>query len=279
VNRAAVRLIMTGMLAAVGASRGVAGVPEPQALEVTATPARSAFSLHEPVLITLRFTNGSKEPLSFQLARTPAGTLFFMVLTITRPDGIQVVRSLPDEPDEIFRLGDIALAPGASTTLDGQVLNDWHDFHQLGEYRVVASIPITPAGQLTSRTHPPVRTAFTIMITPRNAGSLKETCSKLAAKASLGELQAAEASHALRFATDSECLPSLESALFHELAPFEVLDGLAGVGTPEAAAAVARAWDRLGDYQRAHALRRFTASGAGEVLRAALKNAGLDPGH
>lgn len=69
-------------------------------------------------------------------------------------------------------------------------------------------------------------------------------------------------------------MPALGSALLHELIPTEAIEGLAALGTPDAATAVARAWDHLDESQRTYALRRFTAAGAAEALRAALKKVG-----
>src|ERR1700687_533290 len=154
--------------------------------EVGEPPCQAAEAQIDANRVTLRLTNVSQQPLSFVLARSPFGTLFFMALTITQPDGTRLVRTIPDEPDETFMPGDHSLGPGGSVAFS-QVLNEWHDFREVGEYTVVASIPITPKGQFISRSDPAATTTFTIRIGPRNAESLKETCTRLAARRARGD--------------------------------------------------------------------------------------------
>ncbi|HLX06393.1 MAG TPA: hypothetical protein VKY89_00885 [Thermoanaerobaculia bacterium] len=250
-------------------------------LEVTVLPARSTWSIREPIVVGYQFKNVSAKPTSFTLARSPFGTLFFMVLTITLPSGSHIIRELPDEADEMFSPGDISLSPGESVILN-QVLNEWYDFHEVGEYRVTATIPITPSGKqgFFSRSDPAATVTFSIKVGPRNAEEIKETCDTLASKAHWRNgLEAVHASHALRFATDPLCIPALVITLgqLDSMIRTEALLGLARVGTPDAAAAVAASWEHLDASDRTYALQFFTSAGAGEMLRAALVKIKVHP--
>ncbi len=172
----------------------------------------------------------------------------------------------------MFMPGAVSLAPGVEVVFD-QTLNEWDGFRDQGQYRITAAIPLTPDKQFISRTAPRINVAFNVVVGPRNPDQVKETCEQLAAKATArNALAAVEASHALRYATDAACVPALARALaqFSMIVKLEALRGLAGVGTPDAAAAVAGEWDHLDDSEKASAFRWFGFSGSEALLRTAL---------
>jgi hypothetical protein len=225
------------------------------------------FSLHEPMVAVLRIQNDSAQAAHFDLGLNHKGALVF---TFTQPDGKQIVRNLPEDFDGFGEIGEVALKPGDSYH-EELVLNDWQEFDQLGTYEF--QLAIAPSSQPSQRQAPKLRTAGRSRVTPTDTVRLGTACGRLAALA-LGKNATAawNAAHALSYATDQVCLPSMLQALAGCFAcRADILLGLAKMGTPEAARGVAGAWNMLDEHSRKSAMLDFSQVGKAPLLDTALR--------
>lgn len=106
------------------------------ACQYSLTIAKTRFSQHEPILLTLVITNSSYELLPVSLGYDREGGFIF---TVKRPDG-----SLKEIPRKRAREGP-ALAGNFSieaqkTYTQQLILNEWYDFQDPGVYEINASL-------------------------------------------------------------------------------------------------------------------------------------------
>lgn len=247
------------------APAGGAGSPLMIALRLE----KSTYSLHEPVVATLEIYNRSAASMNLDLGKNAVGNL---KVTVTDPTGHQGMRTPPpDLPDGLSFPGGITVA--ASSRYDKDlVLNDWYDFMQSGRYTVrldllnQAASPNTAALSATS----------SLEVGPQDSAELRATCERLAQRALASRGANADvAAHALSFAANEVCLPAMAQVFHGGFGPgFNVVTGLARLGTKEALAVVVGEWDRLDKLSRQLVLQAFYAAGRSAILREALAKAG-----
>jgi hypothetical protein len=230
-----------------------------------------AIFLHEPVLARLQIWNGAEHAVRFDLGLDHKENLTF---TFNQPDGARVVRRLPVYFDEFGEIGIVALEPGQTYSAD-LVLNEWQNFDQQGDYEVKVEVPAAE-GSVAAQGEPVVASAR-LRVTARDPARLAAVCKRLEVTAmGRSPITALEAAHALRFATDEVCTPSLSKLLRATIKWIRVdaIEGLASIGTPAAVGAVVDAWDGFDPTDRMVALGRFTSAGAGTALRDGLVRSG-----
>ncbi len=239
---------------------------------VSLAPQQATFSLREPVIVVLQIANGSQSSVQIDLGKNFKGGLVF---DIREPDGRHAVKRLPPDGiyDDIFIRGDVSLNPGEECRKIF-VLNEWQDFDEVGIYQVRVELPPSPSlAALGVDLH---SASVQIRIAPRDPAKLAATCEHLAELAIHSATRSAmEAGHALRYAQDEVCLPSLARVLKEShAAKEEAVKGIAKLPAPGAVAAIVAAWDALNDLYRVVALGEFGRAGKGNALRTALELAG-----
>ena len=85
------------------------------------------LTLHEPVILTFKVTNGSPRVIKLDLGEDRKAGFSF---TLTRPDGTTI--KLPTYvPEGLSVFGAVLVQPGDSY-VQNLLLNEWHDFAALG---------------------------------------------------------------------------------------------------------------------------------------------------
>jgi len=262
------------LLAAAGGFplRGAGG--EQGGLEVSLRLQSEVFSQHGPVDAVLSIQNNSQGPVKLELGLDFKGAL---LVTFHLPDGTLAKRQYPQEADGFGAIGRLALAPG-QTFDDTLVLNDWQGFDELGSYEVAVELPpVQEPAWLRSKG---LITSGRFRVVPRDPAQLEAACRRLQAAALGREPRSVmAAAHALSFATDEACLPSLVAVLRASfLGRDGAIRGLARLGPAGAVAAVVSAWDDLDQHFRESALREFRFAGRESALREALQRSGKKAG-
>jgi hypothetical protein len=223
-------------------------------------------SIHEPVLATLQIENKSEHAVRFDLGLDHKYNLTFV---FTQPDSTRVTKRLQIYFDEFGEIGIVTLGRGQSYS-QGLILNDWLNFDQKGVYEIRLDLPPLE-GAAFPQVAPVVAVAH-LQVTSRDPARLATVCNQLETKAlSRIPKTSNEAAHALRFATDEACRPSLSKLLkaTDDWIKIEAIDGLASLGTAAAVAAVVDAWDGFSPNAQMAALGRL-----GTALRDALQRSG-----
>jgi hypothetical protein len=255
------------LLAAAGGYPLCAAGAEQRGLEVSLRPAYEIFSQHGPVDGVLHIQNRSREQVKLDLGLDHKAAL---LVTFHLPDGTLVRPPYPQLPDGSGASGDLALAAGQSYE-EILVLNDWQTFDQPGSYEIEVALPPVqePPWQRSQRLVGSGR----FRVVPRDPARLEATCRRLQA-ATLGQ-DALDAGHALSFAADEVCVPSLVAVLRTSfLGTHGAIQGLAKLGSPAAVAAIVSTWDDLHPTFKEIALVEFSHAKTDGALREALRRAG-----
>jgi hypothetical protein len=229
------------LLVAAGAFPLRAASGEPDGLEVSLRPPSEAFSQRGPVDVLLGIQNHSQGPVKLDLGLDHKAAL---LMSFRLPDGTRVKRQYPLDNEAFGASGRLTLAPGQSYD-ETVVLNDWQGFEQLGSYEVEVELP--PVQEPVSLRSQRLAAAAHFRVVPRDPAMLEAACKRLQA-ATLGREPHAvmDAAHALSFATDESCLPSLVAVLrtsYH--GRHGAVIGLARLGSPGAIQAIVSAWDEV----------------------------------
>jgi len=192
------------------------------------TLAKTKFSQHEPILLTMAITNSSYEPLPVSLGYNREGGFIF---TVKRPDG-----SVKEIPRKITKETLTLLAnfnvEAQKTYTQQLILNEWYDFNDPGVYEISASL------MKGRRQDEPacLNSRFKIEITPFDMAQLQQTCSELVEKISVSNFaNASDAVKALLAVKSPVVVPFLEQAVkANHAVTSHVISGLVEVGNDEA---------------------------------------------
>jgi hypothetical protein len=241
--------------------------PAESMLQIALTPARESFSLHEPIQVALEIRSGSDGSFSLDLGSNAKGSLTF---SFVRPDGQRVSSRLPQPVEDFSVSGTVNLTPG-QVYRETLVLNEWNSFDQVGDYQIEVAVPAPQE----ERSAP-----IGVRVTPRDPDRLKSACEKLEATILHAKPdQVREAAHALSFAFDEACVPSLTKVLKESfLGRDDAIQGLAKLRTAAAIAAMVEVWEGLDDHARRRLMSELNFVGSGELLRDALQRAGKKAG-
>ena len=194
------------------------------------TLAKTKFSQHEPILLTLAITNSSYEPLPVSLGYNREGGFIF---TVKRPDGSvkEIPRKISKETLTLLANFNVEAQKSYTQQL---ILNEWYDFNNPGVYEISASL------MKGSRQAGPacLNSRFKIEITPFDTAQLQQTCSELVETISQNVHNFGNASDAVKalLAVKSPLIvPFLEQAVKanHAVTSY-VISGLEEVGNDEA---------------------------------------------
>ncbi|WP_031499608.1 HEAT repeat domain-containing protein [Bryobacter aggregatus] len=180
------------------------------------------FSLHEPILASLRVSNRSSQSLKVDFG---AGYREAFRLSVIEPDGQR--RALPPYPiqEGMTEVGQEEIASGKSYTRM-MILNEWLGFTTPGIYQLSVALPEIRASA-----------EIRITILARDARRLNKVCAELA-QAALKTDDFGEAlllTRALGFAVDPEAVPYLQKVASKNdgLTPLAV-EGLIRIGNRNA---------------------------------------------
>jgi hypothetical protein len=182
------------------------------------------ITLHEPVIVMLKITNGSTQIIDVDLGQDRKGGFSFAV---TGPDGVE--HQLPVVLREGFSIsGRLSIQP-SETFIENLLLNERYNFSVPGEYTIRGRLEkpiIGKNGQLSQQD-----TGFreTIRIAQRDELKLNGWCAALATKVeSASSYQdAADAALILSYIKDPVAVPYLRRALFsHKLVEPIAITGL-----------------------------------------------------
>jgi hypothetical protein len=262
------------LLVAASAFAPRAASSEEGGLEVSLRLPYEVFSQPGPIDAVLRIQNRSQSLVELDLGLNHKAAL---VMTFQLPNGMLVKRPYPQPPDGFGAAGNVALSSGQSYE-EILVLNDWEGFEQPGSYEVEVQLP--PVQEPAWRQRQRLAAAARFRVVPRDPARLEATCRRLE-EVTLGKEPhlVMDAAHALSFAADPACLPSLIAVFRNSFIGKDgAIRGLARLGSPAAVAALVSAWDDLRPHFREYALIEFGLAGRESALREALRRAGKKEG-
>lgn len=194
------------------------------------TAAKTNFSRHEPILLTLAIANYSYEPMPVSLGYDREGAFLF---TLKRANGSVIELPRKRMREGLSRLGNFSVEPRQTYTQQ-LILNEWYDFRDPGVYEITASLVKGRHQEekvcLTSR--------FKIEIVPFDTAQVQQTCSELVEtirKNTHNFGNASDAVKALQAVKHPVVVPFLEEALKanHGVSGY-VISGLEEIGNEEA---------------------------------------------
>lgn len=205
-------------------------VSESAECQYSLTLAKTKFSQHEPILLTLAITNSSYEPMPVSLGYNREGGFIF---TVKRPDGSvkEIPRKISKETLTLLANFNVEAQKSYTQQL---ILNEWYDFNNPGVYEISASL-VKGRRQAESAC---LNSRFKIEITPFDMAQLQQTCSELVETIKQNVHNFANASDAVKalLAVKSPVIvPFLEQAVKanHAVTSY-VISGLEEVGNDEA---------------------------------------------
>jgi hypothetical protein len=243
-------------------------------LEVSLRLPSEIFSQPGPVDAVLAIRNYAPDPIKLDLGIDHKAAV---LISFHLPDGTLVKRQYPLDNEAFGAIGRLTLAPGQGYE-ETLVLNDWQGFEQSGSYEIEVELP--PVQEPASLRSQRLVATTRFRVVPRDPGMLAANCRRLQA-ATLGKEPHAvmNAAHALSFAADEACLPSLVAVLRTSfLGRHAAIRGLARLGSTAAIAAVVRSWDDFDPDFKEIARNQFGFAGREVTLREALHRAGKKEG-
>ena len=197
------------------------------------------LTLHEPVILTFKISNGTPQPIRLDLGLDRKGGFSF---TVTRPDGARV--QVPAfYRTGLSRVGRVSVQSGESYSQD-LLLNELYDFSMPGRYVLegVLTNPISIGSGPVSEKDTGFRTVLDFA--PRDELALTKACDVLANRieAAPSNLEAADAAFALSYVKDPIAVPYLRRALLAQKVVESVaINGLESIGNDEAVRVLAEA--------------------------------------
>jgi len=213
-------------------SAGASVAEKSKSVGIVYSLAANPVNLHEPVTLSVNVHNNGPESITLRLGQDQKGGY---LLALTPPDGHQVMLQKP-EHSGISIPGDVLISTGETFT-QKLVLNEWYDFHALGEYKLEVRI-VRPL--LVGKAATQVQDSGfkgTLQIRPRDAASLTVQCERLTTKIKNTESleKAAEPALELSYINDPVAVTYIHQAMDQQPSlAFILIPGLKRIGNDEA---------------------------------------------
>lgn len=215
--------------------RGTQAAPA-SAVSVGFQSTKSAFTLHEPVIISMEIRNNLTESISFDLGRDRKQNFLFFV---TMPNGYKM--QLPEIRKSGFSRSGVVNLNAAQSYKQSLLLNEWSQFDKIGRYEIEATMTGPIRYEQSNQDEGRQASRFSIEILPLNDRELKKACASLADAIESSESyeEAAEDANALSHVQDEIAIPYLRKALLAtKLVEPIAIEGLERIGSYEAVEAL-----------------------------------------
>lgn len=172
------------------------------------TIAKTKFSQHEPIPLSLVITNASYEPLPVSLGYNREGGFVF---TVKRPDGS--IKEIPRKgaKEGLARVGNFSVKVQGTYTQQ-LILNEWYDFLEPGVYQI--NVTLAKGRYQTEKAC--LTSSFTIEIGPLDTVQMQQVCGSLVETISQNQAnleKAGDAAKALLVVKHPLVVPYLEQAM------------------------------------------------------------------